>query len=51
MKESETDMLFKVELIEPPFYCPHYGVIPEFDYTKPKKFLTMEWTFPPCYMN
>lgn len=35
MQENETDMLFKVELVEPPFYCPHCGVMPEFDGTKP----------------
>lgn len=35
MQENETDMLFKVELAEPPFCCPHCGVIPEFDGSKP----------------
>ncbi|MFG6669386.1 ISL3 family transposase [Bacillus subtilis] len=28
MQENETDMLFKVELAEPPFFCPHCGSLP-----------------------
>lgn len=30
MQENETDMLFKVELSGPPFFCPHCGTMPDF---------------------
>lgn len=28
MQENETDMLFKVEVVDPPFFCPHCGTGP-----------------------
>ncbi|ATN94326.1 ISL3 family transposase [Lysinibacillus phage vB_LspM-01] len=29
MQENETDMLFKVEVVDPPFFCPHCGTMPD----------------------